>query len=186
MDRESCQAAWNDGDRPGFVFFWGHTPKVAGVVDHCCFSQWWHAPFTDGVDGGVTYPTTEHWMMAHKARTFGDDDALARVLQAETPAEAKAIGRTVRGFVKETWSEVCFDVVVAGNLAKFSQHKELAAILEATGGKILVEASPVDPIWGIGLAADDPRALDPSTWRGQNLLGFALVEVRERLRQPAT
>ena len=180
MDLESCRAAWADGDRPGFLFFWGHTPKVAGVVDTCCFSQWWIEPF---VDGGVTYPSAEHWMMAEKARVFHDDDARARILASASSKEAKEIGRQVRGFDSEAWAKVCVDVVVKGNLLKFGQHKELAAILEASGAQVLVEASPTDRVWGIGLAASDPLAQDPNSWRGQNLLGFALVDVRERLRQ---
>ena len=71
--------------------------------------------------------------------------------------------------------------MVAGNLGKFDQNPDVRRFLLGTGSRELVEASPVDDIWGIGLAADDPHAQDPATWRGLNLLGRALVEVRAAL-----
>ena len=120
-------------------------------------------------------------MMAEKARLFRDDDALERILSAKSPAESKAIGRSVRGFVEADWQAHRYAAVVRGNLAKFSQHPELRSFLLATGNKVLVEASPVDRVWGIGLAATDSKAEDPLAWRGLNLLGFALVEVRRML-----
>jgi len=162
-----------------FMFFWGHQPPKDGGVSASCLSQWWVAPFS--VDG-THYPTAEHFMMAEKARVFGDDEALARVLQAGHPREAKKVGRTVRGFDDATWTEHRFDIVVRANVAKFSQHPELRDFLLNTGGRILVEASPVDRVWGIGLAHSDRRAQDPLQWRGANLLGFALMRVREQLR----
>lgn len=82
----------------------------------------------------------------------------------------------------ETWQEACFEIVVTGNYQKFGQQPDLQAYLIQTGDRVLVEASPVDPIWGIGLAQDDPAALNPTHWRGTNLLGFALMAVRDRLR----
>jgi hypothetical protein len=121
-------------------------------------------------------------MMWRKAVLFDDDEAAARVLRAATPAEAKKVGAEVRGFRAETWEAERFDVVVAGNVAKFGQHDDLRAFLLGTGSRVLVEASPLDRIWGVGLAADDPRADDPTSWRGLNLLGFALMEAREQLR----
>ena len=121
-------------------------------------------------------------MMAAKARLFGDRAALARILEAPGPAEAKKIGREVRGYEDARWSAARFDAVVEANVAKFSQAAPLGDFLLSTGERILVEASPRDAIWGIGMAASDAHASDPRRWRGQNLLGFALVEVRERLR----
>ena len=73
-----------------------------------------------------------------------------------------------------------FGIVVAGNRAKFARHPDLAAFLRGTAPRVLVAASPVDRIGGIGLAADDPRAADPATWRGLNLFGFALMQVRDQ------
>lgn len=162
-----------------FVFFWGHQPPRGGGVGPSCLSQWWPSPFS--VDG-IAYPTAEHWMMAEKARLFGDADVEARVLAAGTPKAAKALGREVRPFDSARWERERFDVVVRGNLAKFGQSAQLARYLDGTGDAVLVEASPVDRIWGIGLAEDDPRARRPGEWRGLNLLGFALMEVRARLR----
>jgi ribA/ribD-fused uncharacterized protein len=158
--------------------FWGHRPTRTGAVGTGCLSQWWPAMFT--VDG-VSYPTAEHWMMAGKARLFGDEDGLAAVLSAASPSAAKAAGARVRGFDEERWAAARYDIVVAGNLAKFGQHRDLRHFLLATGKKVLVEASPYDRIWGIGMAATNADVERPSAWRGLNLLGFALMEVRERL-----
>jgi ribA/ribD-fused uncharacterized protein len=130
---------------------------------------------------GVVYPTAEHWMMAGKARLFGDEEALTAVLATADPRAAKAAGRRVRGFDESRWYAAGYRIVVAGNLAKFGQHPDLGQFLLATGGQVLVEASPRDRIWGIGLSADHPDSRVPSRWRGLNQLGFALMEVRERL-----
>jgi hypothetical protein len=164
------------GERLRYPCFWGHRPRADGIVSAACFSQWYDAPFH--VDGR-RYATAEHWMMAEKARLFGDEAALARVLAKDDPAAAKAAGRGVRGFDEATWRRHRFEIVVRGNRAKFAQHAALHAFLAGTGDQVLVEASPVDAVWGIGLAANDPRAQDPARWRGLNLLGFALMTVRE-------
>ncbi|MFJ4525211.1 NADAR family protein [Streptomyces sp. NPDC088810] len=166
------------GSRIKYLYFWGHRPRPDGRVGASCLSQWWPAPF---VVDGVEYATAEHWMMAGKARLFGDAEAERKVLAAEHPAEAKKAGRLVRGFDEETWERERFRLVVEGSLHKFAAHDDLALFLLGTGDRVLVEASPVDRIWGIGLAADDEAAADPERWRGQNLLGFALMETRERL-----
>lgn len=176
----AVRAAVRDGRPLKYVFFWGHQPKRDGVVDASCFSQWWPVTFT--VDG-VEYPTAEHWMMSAKARLFGDEKALRRILAASHPGEAKAEGRKVRDFDEALWEQHRFDLVVQGNLAKFTQHPDLGAYLSGTGDRVLVEASPVDRVWGIGLAATDERSQDPEKWRGLNLLGFALMEVRYGLDQ---
>lgn len=161
------------GVRPTFVFFWKERALEPG-----CLSQWWPAPF---VVDGVSFPTAEHWMMAGKARLFADAGALEKVLRAPTPAAAKSLGRAVRGYSEERWGAARYDIVVAGNEAKFAQNDDLRRFLASTGSRVLVEASPFDRVWGIGLSEDDERATAPSRWRGRNLLGFALMEVRERL-----
>jgi ribA/ribD-fused uncharacterized protein len=178
FDLESLQARWAAGERPALLFFWGHQPRADGAVGTSCLSQWFPAPFS--VDG-ATYATAEHWMMAEKARLFADHDARARILAAATPAQAKKLGRAVRGFENEAWTRHRHDIVLRGNLAKFGQNPEMGRFLRDTGEQVLVEASPVDRIWGIGLAQDDPRATDPTRWRGLNLLGFVLMEVRATL-----
>ncbi|WP_369942081.1 NADAR family protein [Xanthomonas medicagonis] len=171
------------GEHLKFVYFWGHTPKRPGEIDRSCFSQWFEAPF---VLDAVSYPTAEHYMMAGKARLFGDHDACARILAASHPGEAKAIGRQIRGFDEQTWRRARMQLVVEGNLGKFGQHDVLRTFLLATQERVLVEASPVDRIWGIELAADDPRAADPAQWQGDNLLGFALMHVRQHLAKSGT
>ncbi|MDN3294200.1 NADAR family protein [Streptomyces ficellus] len=170
------------GERVKFLHFWGHTPKRDGTVGASCLSQWWPSPFTVG---GVEYATAEHWMMASKARLFGDADAERQAVEAPNPALAKKAGRLVRSFDEAIWERERFGIVVAGSEHKFAAHPQLRAFLLSTGDRVLVEASPVDRVWGIGLAADDARAHDPSQWRGLNLLGFALMEARTRLRVTA-
>ena len=122
-------------------------------------------------------------MMAAKARMFNDTESLEQILAAPTSAEAKAIGRQVKNFDDATWKANARGIVTEGNIAKFEQNKELREFLLATGDAVLVEASPRDCIWGIGLGQDIPKAQHPDTWRGQNLLGFALMDVREELRR---
>ncbi|NBM15307.1 DUF1768 domain-containing protein [Streptomyces sp. GC420] len=167
------------GERVKYLHFWGHTPRKDGTLGAACLSQWWPSQFT--VDG-VEYATAEHWMMAGKARLFGDTDAEREALAAKSPAAAKKVGRLVRGFDDQVWERERFALVTAGSVHKFGQDPALLGFLLGTGGRVLVEASPRDRIWGIGLAADDERAQDPARWRGPNLLGFALMEARERLR----
>lgn len=167
-----------DGRLPDLLLFWGHTPARGQELGPWVFSQWWPAPFT--VDG-TTYATAEHWMMAGKARLFGDEAALARVLADPSPRAAKAHGRAVEGFDADRWEAAAYDVVVEGNLHKFSADPALRDHLLSTAPAVLVEASPSDAVWGTGLAAEDGRSRAPSAWPGRNLLGFALVEVRERL-----
>jgi ribA/ribD-fused uncharacterized protein len=170
------------GGRPKYLMFWGHRPPAGGGAGKGCLSQWWPAPFT--IDG-VVYPTAEHFMMASKALVFGDAETAEQVARAPHPGAAKALGRQVRGFDEQMWTQHRFGLVVTGNLAKFSQHPELGRFLLATDERVLVEASPRDRVWGIGLTADDERAASPRSWQGLNLLGFALMEVRHRLKNTA-
>lgn len=177
--REALLARVRAGARIKYLCFWGHRPRPDGSIGPSCLSQWWPSPFT--VDG-VEYATAEHWMMAGKARLFADAEAERRVLAAAHPAGAKKAGRLVRGFDEAVWERERFRIVVEGSVHKFASDPALRAFLLGTGGRVLVEASPVDRVWGIGLAADDEAAQDPERWRGPNLLGFALMAARERLR----
>ncbi|ARU56671.1 putative ABC transporter periplasmic component [Oleiphilus messinensis] len=174
---QALVAAIAAGQSFKYVFFWGH--RKSSAVTKTCFSQWYEAPFQKE---GVLYPTAEHFMMAAKAQLFGDSQTRERIFKAKTPGEAKRLGREVNGFDEAIWTAERFNLVVAGNMAKFSQHPELLSYLLGTGERVLVEASPLDKIWGIGLAADDPLASSPDVWPGLNLLGYALMEVRSRLR----
>ncbi|MGW4216070.1 NADAR family protein [Streptomyces bacillaris] len=167
------------GKRVKYLPFWGHRPRPDGRLGAGCLSQWWPSPFT--VDG-VAYASAEHWMMAGKARLFGDAEAERAAVSATSPAAAKKAGRLVRGFDEDVWIRERFALVVEGSLHKFGQDPELAGYLLGTGDRVLVEASPLDRVWGIGLAADDERVERPREWEGLNLLGFALMEARERLR----
>ena len=156
----------------GFVFFWGDWP-----------SNWYKSPF---VVDGVSYNCGEQWMMACKARMFGDDDVLARIMATPNPRSQKALGRTVRNFDDATWKATARDVVYVGLLAKFDQNPVLRAHLLATGTDMLVEASPHDTLWGIGLDMNHPDVTNPEKWRGQNWLGDVLMAVRNTLRQRDT
>lgn len=168
------------GETPKFLFFWGHQPSKDGQITASCFSQWWESsPF---LVEGITYTSAEHWMMAQKALLFDDHVSFDKILVAKTPAKAKNLGRKVQNFDLELWKKKCFDVVTAGNVHKFGQDPDLKTFLLNTQDRVLVEASPLDPIWGIGLAASDPKAQDPEQWEGLNLLGFALMAARDILR----
>jgi hypothetical protein len=175
---ELCEHLHHGGSAK-FLFFWGHRPTQDGFTTKTCFSQWFESAFE--VDG-IRYPTAEHYMMAEKARLFADNAALQRILAATNPGAAKAAGREIRYFDEQIWVNQRFAIVVAANLAKFSQHSALGEFLLNTHDRVLVEASPVDKIWGIGLAVDHPAAKNPHAWQGLNLLGFALMQVREQLR----
>ncbi len=165
------------GEELHFRFFWGHSGTGYGPW---LLSQWWEAPFSVG---GLTYRTAEHWMMSQKALLFDDAETHARILAAATPGAAKALGRKVKDFDDRIWNDARFGIVRTGNVEKFRQNPPLLAWLFSTGDEILVEASPVDRIWGVGMAGNAPGVEDVTAWKGENLLGFALVEVRNRLRR---
>jgi len=176
---ESLTREVRAGARVKYLHFWGHRPRPDGRVGASCLSQWWPAPFSVA---GVEYATAEHWMMAAKARLFEDPEAEHRAIAAPSPALAKKAGRLVRGFDEAIWERERFGIVVEGSAHKFAAHPALREFLLGTGERVLVEASPMDRVWGIGLAADDEAAQDPERWRGLNLLGFALMAAREQLR----
>ncbi|WP_018754291.1 NADAR family protein [Paenibacillus terrigena] len=177
-DIQNLRNAHLKGKSFKFLFFWGHTPPRDGSVDKSCFSQWWMSPF---IVEGTTYSCAEQYMMAEKARLFGDDDMLGAIMQAKHPKEMKAYGRAVKNFDKEVWESRCYEIVKRGSLAKFSQNPQLGDYLKSTKNRILVEASPRDRIWGIGMGQSNPDAENPMKWRGRNLLGFALTEARDEL-----
>lgn len=167
---KDLQTRFKDGEEFVFEFFWKGP-----------FSQWDRCGFT--VDG-VHYKTAEHWMMAEKARLFGDEETRKKIIESGHPREPKALGREVKGFDEKVWEEHRFEIVLNGNRHKFTQNESHLKTLLATGDKILVEASPVDQIWGIGLAEEDkPAVLSPFTWKGLNLLGFVLTELRDELKE---
>lgn len=142
------------------------------------FSQWHRCSFTVGAD---RFGCAEQYMMHGKALLFGDVEIAAKILAVAHPRDHKALGRNVKNFDDAVWKREREAIVLAGNRAKFTQNPELLELLLATAGTTLVEASPRDRIWGIGLSASDPRAHDPAQWRGQNLLGAILTRLRDEL-----
>jgi ribA/ribD-fused uncharacterized protein len=165
------------GEKFNYLFFWEHRKSENGELTSACLSQWWEeSPI---VFEYVTFKTAEHWMMGQKALLFDDYETYSKILSAKTPAEAKALGRQVANFDESVWQEKRFEIVARGNSHKFGQHKDLEEFLLSTKDSVLVEASPVDKIWGIGLSADNEDACNPKLWKGLNLLGFALMRVRD-------
>ena len=150
------------------VFFWG------GIC-----SQWAKSEFTIE---GVTYNCAEQYMMAKKALLFGDGEAHAKIMSKKNPRDQKALGRKVRGFNSDEWNEVCRDYVYEANYAKFTQNPAMLSELESYGDKELVEASPYDKVWGIGMHWEDDGVEDKANWKGSNWLGEALMQVRDTLK----
>ncbi|XP_062581098.1 uncharacterized protein LOC134242910 [Saccostrea cucullata] len=166
--------AWNKNselpdEREQYEYFW---------KSHSVFSQWYMKDFE--VDG-IKYNCAEQYMMHQKAVLMKDHESAQIILALDEPREMKQRGRYVENFNQELWDKNCRNIVEKGNMAKFSQDKKSKDILFSTYPKTLVEASPMDKIWGIGLAKDDERAWNKQTWRGQNLLGEILTKVRDTL-----
>lgn len=155
----------NRMDKLNCEFFWGGP-----------FSQWAYSPF---VVDGITFENAEKWMMYHKAKTFNDQEALNQILALEDPQVIKAIGRKVKNFNAEHWSSVSYEIVKMGNIHKFEQNPEMKDYLMSTGDKEIVEASPYDRIWGIGIGPSDPKRFESKYWNGENLLGKVIMDVRE-------
>lgn len=162
-----------------YLFFWGHQPSKDGTVIKTCLSQWWASDF---IEEGITYKTAEHYMMAQKAKLFNDMEVFERIISKTSPKDVKNLGRQIRNFDADVWDTNKYQIVRKGNYLKFYQNESLKQFLIQTKNKVLVEASPVDAIWGIGIAEDDVKVKNPLEWRGQNLLGFALMEVRDDLK----
>jgi ribA/ribD-fused uncharacterized protein len=180
-DVAKLSAAIARGESFELRLFWGHRARPDGALSDACFSQWWPCRFM--VDG-VSYGSAEQFMMAEKARIFADNEVLEQILASVDPGKIKSLGRRVRDFDQGAWSRARFDIVVRGNVAKFGQDEKLRSYLLESAPAVLVEASPLDSIWGIGLGAQHPDARDPRGWRGSNLLGFALMRARDELAAP--
>ena len=151
-----------------YTFFWGRTSP---------FSQWFPAVFTLA---GVTYNCAEQYMMYQKALLFHDEESAKLILQARKPWTQKSLGRKISNFDENIWKSKCKEIVLKGNFGKFGQNKRLQEALLATKGSVLVESSPCDVIWGIGLEAKNPLAKNRATWRGKNWLGFILSFIRDK------
>lgn len=151
------------------VYFWGGP-----------FSQWYMSDFKSL---GREYCCAEQYMMEKKALIFNDLETRQKIMDSKDPKEIKALGRQIKNFDPKIWDKIKLTIVINGNYAKFSCNKELWKLINETGDKILVEASPYDKIWGVGLAEEDDRILDESNWQGENLLGKALMTARTSLRR---
>jgi ribA/ribD-fused uncharacterized protein len=170
-----------NGEKVEYLFFWGHKGKNVNRTG--AFSQWY-----DGDSfkhGAFVYPTAEHYMMHRKACLFEDFKTGDKILAADHPKDAKRFGREVKNFDPKVWDEHKFNIVREGNICKFMQNRALMDVLVSTGDKVLVEASPYDRIWGIGLSVRDNSDIisNCNKWRGENLLGFALMQVRDVCRK---
>ncbi len=141
-------------------------------------SNWYPAAF---MTDGVTFSMMEQYMMYRKAVCFGDVKVAEQILATEDAAEIKALGRLVSGYDESLWNGVRQIVVYEGLWAKFSQNPDLRKQLKETGSAVLAECAVKDRIWGIGLSMHDPDRLDLGKWQGQNLLGYTLMMVRDRL-----
>ncbi|XOV65860.1 MAG: NADAR family protein [Fluviicola sp.] len=169
-----------EGEKVKYLFFWGHTQKSANEIDASCLSQWYPAEFQEK---GIIFRSAEHWMMYQKALLFNDSEIAQEIIQCDSPGEAKKLGRKVSSFDQKKWEAKRFEIVVKGNQLKFSQNPRLQEYLIKTKARVLVEASPVDPIWGIGRSRNAMNVENPKNWRGLNLLGFALMEARDEISQ---
>lgn len=171
---------FSKGKKLKYIFFWGHRPSADGSITKTCLSQWFACRFT--VDG-IEYSTAEQYMMSQKALLFGDTEIYEKIMKASHPDKFKALGRQISGFYENIWNEHKTDIVIKGNAAKFSQNEDLKEFLLNTNQRVLVEASPYDKIWGIGMSADDSSVNNPLGWKGKNLLGFCLMEARDIIKQ---
>ena len=152
-----------------FTFFWG------GV-----FSNW--APSKFIIDG-VTFSCGEQYMMYKKALMFKDYDSAKKIMETSNPKEQKAIGRQVKSFKDDIWVKYCRDIVYDANYAKFTQNEDMLEELLSTGNKELVEASPYDRRWGVGMSEDNPFIQDKANWDGLNWLGEIITKVRENIKK---
>jgi len=157
-----------------YIFFWGDFP-----------SNWYPCHFIVEHDGKkLEFFNSEQYFMYEKAKTFGDEETAMKILlEGDNPKQAKTLGRMVKNYDDDIWNEKRYQVMVDANMYKYSQSEELKEMLlnEEFNGKSFVEASPIDKIFGVGLGENDPLIDDENNWRGQNLLGKVLNEVREKL-----
>jgi ribA/ribD-fused uncharacterized protein len=158
-----------------FIYFWKHDEIPYGV-----FCNW--SPHSIQIDE-ITFATAEHALMFGKAILFKDEEASKKLITSKDPKEAKSIGRTVKDFDEQIWDQHKFTIMCKVLLAKVNQHKIIKDLLLTTQDATIVEASPLDDIWGIGLGAKKAALVGPSKWKGQNLLGKAWEYVRNEIKK---
>lgn len=162
------------------IAFWGHRQSKSGCISKSCFSQWWMSEF---YYSSSKFICSEQFMMAMKARIFNDHDNYQLIMQSSDPNEMKSIGRKVANYNQAIWDEMKYDIVFRANYEKFIQNENIKEYLLSTEDKVIIEASPVDKVWGVGLAESDERILKPELWLGENILGFAIMHVRNEIRK---
>lgn len=177
---EQIREAYVRGERPEYIFFWKAKPSPDESVTKSCLSQWWKSDFWAVAD---TYCCMEQFMMANKAELFEDAQIRRQILQCRDPKRMKALGRKVKNFEEAVWDEAKYPIVLNGNYLKFTQNPGLRKFLISTGESVIVETSPFDAVWGIHMGQEEEDILNPLKWRGENLLGFALMEVRDEIRR---
>lgn len=171
-EKEIITAKQMDNEKEKFTFFWDGP-----------FSQWYSSPFKSPEHPGITFNCAEQYMMYSKALIMEDNETAASILLTNSPREQKALGRKIKNFDATKWDAVKENIVTFGSFLKYTQNKDLQKHLFDTEGTVLVEASPYDKIWGIGLAEDNINAQDRKTWQGLNLLGEILTRLRDDLIQ---
>lgn len=175
-DRNGLIERIKNGEKLKYRFFWGHKD---GVIEDS-LSQWYKCRFC--VNGSM-FTSAEQYMMAQKAALFQDKKTFEMIMDTNDPRKCKALGRKVQGFNDKIWDTAKYKIVLDGNYLKFSLNDELKRFLLSTGDEILVEASPYDKVWGIGMYENNVNATNPALWKGENMLGFALMEARDIIRE---
>ncbi len=178
--KEEIINEYNNGKEMEFIKFWGHRPSANGKITKSCFSQWWMCDFRYHMNN---FCCTEQFMMAYKAEFFSDKESFEKIMSTNDPKAIKLLGRKVQNFDQIVWDKIKYSIVLNGTYMKFIKNPELMKFLLSTGDNIIVEASPQDDIWGIGMAEDYDGVDNPNMWKGENLLGFALMEVRDEIRR---
>lgn len=177
---DELKADFNKNKKIDFIFFWGHREAKNGEISKSCFSQWWKSDFKRE---DKIYSCMEQYMMYEKAKLFDDENTAKQIMESNNPKDIKSLGKKAKNFNQNLWDKYKYSIVLNGNYLKFIQNKSLMMFLFSTKNKILVEASPYDSIWGIKMSEKDDNIKNPLMWKGENLLGFALTEVREELKR---
>ncbi|OEJ14025.1 hypothetical protein BFL38_04620 [Brachyspira hampsonii] len=173
------QRDFNSGNKIDFLFFYGHTNDKK-EINKSSLSQWY---IKDFIENDLTFNCMEKYMMYNKALLFDDKNIADEILNNNQPKAIKELGRKVKNFNDEVWDKMKYKIVFTGNYYKFSQNTDLRNFLLSTKNKVLVEASPYDKVWGIKMKYDDENIENPFFWKGENLLGFALMQVRDEIKR---
>jgi len=173
----SISSLANETNALEFLCFWKPNHQI---VDESCLSQLQYSEFVVDIHDFIS---AEQYIMVEKARLFEDEEIEQQILDTKDPTEVTSLGQKVKNFKQDIWDRVKYSIVLTANYYKFTQNKALREFLLSTENKILVEANPLDKIWGVGLSSESSNIHLPSSWKGENLLGFALMEVRDEIKR---